>query len=86
LDSLPSLTLEFDSITVEVPASLWTGITDANRNCCHTKIRRGSSEHDWVLGTAFTHAFYSVFDSEKDAIGFATLKGADNGATIQTKT
>ncbi|GAB5591799.1 hypothetical protein Unana1_06699 [Umbelopsis nana] len=85
LNHLPPLTLEFDSITVELPTALWTGITDADRDCCHTKIRRGSSEHDWVLGTTFTHAFYSVFDSEKNAIGFALLKGGDNGVKIQVK-
>lgn len=85
LKSLPPLILDFDSITVELPADVWTGVADAGQNCCHTKIRRGSSEHDWVLGTTFTHAFYSVFDSEKDAIGFGLLKGSENGVKIQVK-
>lgn len=60
-------------------------MTDASRDCCHTKIQRGSSKDDWVLGTAFTHAFYSVFDSEKDAIGFGLLKDGASGATIIPK-
>jgi hypothetical protein len=85
LKSLPPLRLEFDSITTELPADVWTGVTDADRNCCHTKIRRGSSEHDWVLGTTFTHAFYSVFDSEKEAVGFGLLKGSDSGVKIKAK-
>lgn len=85
LKSLPPLILEFDSITVELPADVWTGVADSGQNCCHTKIRRGSSERDWVLGTTFTHAFYSVFDSEKEAIGFGLLKGSENGVKIQVK-
>ncbi|KAI9284738.1 aspartic peptidase domain-containing protein [Umbelopsis sp. AD052] len=85
LKSLPPLILEFDSITVELPADVWTGVTNSGQNCCHTKIRRGGSEHDWVLGTTFTHAFYSVFDSEKEAIGFGLLKGSENGVKITAK-
>lgn len=83
--NLPPLTIEFDHFTAVLPPSLWTGVTDASRDCCHTKIQRGNSNHDWVLGTAFTHAFYSVFDSEKDAIGFGLLKDGANGATIIPK-
>lgn len=60
---------------VELPAKYWTATVDADRDCCTTKISRGSSERDWVLGTSFTNAFYTTFDPDNETLGLAIKKG-----------
>lgn len=85
ISKLPPLKLRFDEYTVELPASYWTKEVDADRDCCQTLIRRGSSERDWVLGTSFTHAFYTSFDPEKEALGLGVIKGTGKHGIKITK-
>lgn len=82
ISKLPPLKLRFDEYTVTLPASYWTREVDAGRDCCETLIRKGVSNRDWSLGTAFTHAFYTSFNSEKEAVGLGILKGSPSGLKI----
>jgi Eukaryotic aspartyl protease len=82
ISKLPPLKLRFDEYTVSLPASYWTREIDGDRDCCETLIRKGVSERDWSLGTAFTHAFYTSFNSEKEAVGLGLLKGSPSGLKI----
>jgi len=82
ISKLPPLTLRFDEYTVTLPASYWTREVDSDRDCCETLIRKGVSNRDWSLGTAFTHAFYTSFNSEKEAVGLGLLKGSPSGLKI----
>ncbi|CAO3663976.1 unnamed protein product [Umbelopsis ramanniana] len=82
ISKLPPLKLRFDEYTVTLPASYWTREVDSDRDCCETLIRKGVSNRDWSLGTAFTHAFYTSFNSEKEAVGLGVLKGSPSGLKI----
>ncbi|KAH8552116.1 aspartic peptidase domain-containing protein [Umbelopsis sp. PMI_123] len=82
ISKMPPLKLRFDEYTVTLPASYWTREVDASRDCCETLIRKGVSNRDWSLGTAFTHAFYTSFNSEKEAVGLGVLKGSPSGLKV----
>lgn len=71
---LPALKLTLEDHIVELPAKYWIATVDADRDCCETKITRGSSDRDWVFGTSLTNAFYTTFDSENDQLGLAIKK------------
>lgn len=78
IKNLPVLKMTLEDHIVELPAKYWTAVVDADRDCCSTKISRGSSDRDWVLGTALTNAFYTSFDPETETVGLAIKKGQDN--------
>ncbi|KAI7898545.1 aspartic peptidase domain-containing protein [Cokeromyces recurvatus] len=75
---LPLLKMTLEDHIVELPAKYWIAVVDADRDCCETKITRGNSERDWVLGTSLINAFYTSFDPENEAIGLAIKKGHSN--------
>lgn len=78
IKDLPVLKMTLEDHIVELPAKYWTGVVDADRDCCTTKISRGSSDRDWVLGTSLTNAFYTSFDPETETVGLAIKKGQEN--------
>ncbi|CAO3686436.1 hypothetical protein G6F70_005277 [Rhizopus microsporus] len=83
---LPPLKMTLEDHIVELPAKYWTGVVDADRDCCSTKITRGSSDRDWVLGTSLTNAFYTTFDPDTETVGFAIKKGhSDDGLRVYKK-
>ncbi|KAG2205569.1 hypothetical protein INT47_005944 [Mucor saturninus] len=75
IKNLPTLKMTLEDHIVELPPKYWTAVVDADRDCCTTKISRGSSDRDWVLGTAMTNAFYTTFDPEAETVGLAIKKG-----------
>lgn len=83
---LPALKMTLEDHIVELPASYWTYEIDAKRDCCGTKIQRGSNERDWILGTSLTNAFYTSFDPEREAVGLAIKKGQkEDGLRVYKK-
>ncbi|KAF7728357.1 hypothetical protein EC973_006298 [Apophysomyces ossiformis] len=78
IKKLPPLKVTLEDHVVEIPASYWTREIDADRDCCATNIARGNSNADWVLGTTFTNAFYTTFDTADNRIGLALKKGQKN--------
>lgn len=83
---LPPLKLELGDYIVEIPAKYWTRVIDADHDCCATRIRRGESYRDWVLGTTFTNLFYTTFDPVNEQVGIALVKGQQNsGIKIHNK-
>ncbi|KAI9268777.1 aspartic peptidase domain-containing protein [Sporodiniella umbellata] len=72
---LPALKMTLEDHIVELPAKYWTAVVDADRDCCTTKITRGGSDRDWVLGTSLTNAFYTTFDPDTETVGLAIKKG-----------
>jgi len=85
ISKLPPLELTFDEYTVSLPASYWTREVDSSRDCCETLIRKGVSNRDWVLGTSFTHAFYTSFDPENETVGLGVIKGTSKSGIKVTK-
>ncbi|KAF7722056.1 1,3-beta-glucanosyltransferase [Apophysomyces ossiformis] len=88
---LPSLKLTLEDTIVELPSKYWVQkIADGEDGCCDTcttRIARGNTDRDWVLGTAFTNAFYTTFDSEGERIGLALKKdNNDEGLRVYKKT
>lgn len=75
IKNLPTLKMTLEDHIVELPPKYWTAVVDSDRDCCTTKISRGSSDRDWVLGTAMTNAFYTTFDPEAETVGLAIKKG-----------
>ncbi|EIE78384.1 hypothetical protein G6F55_007552 [Rhizopus delemar] len=83
---LPALKMTLEDHIVELPAKYWTSVVDADRDCCATKITRGSSERDWVLGTSLTNAFYTTFNPDDETIGLAIKKGhSSDGLRVYKK-
>ncbi|KAI9318240.1 aspartic peptidase domain-containing protein [Dichotomocladium elegans] len=83
---LPTLKLTLENHIVELPPKYWIRVIDAERNCCGTRIRRGHSTRDWILGTPFTNAFYTTFDPASKAIGLGIKKGQeDDGLAVYQK-
>jgi hypothetical protein len=82
---MPPLELRFEEYTVSLPATYWTREVDNSRDCCQTLIRKGVNNRDWVLGTSFTHAFYTSFDPEKEAVGLGIIKGTGKNGIKVTK-
>lgn len=78
IKNLPALKMTLEDHIVELPAKYWTGVVDADRDCCSTKISRGNSDRDWVLGTALTNAFYTTFDPDTETVGLGIKKGQEN--------
>ncbi|KAI9314197.1 aspartic peptidase domain-containing protein [Dichotomocladium elegans] len=75
ISTLPNLELYLGNYLVEIPPQYWTRVIDRRRDCCATRIARGSnSVRDWVLGTAFTNLFYISFDPTENRIGLAFKK------------
>ncbi|KAL9557804.1 hypothetical protein MBANPS3_001195 [Mucor bainieri] len=86
IKDLPMLKMTLEDHIVELPAKYWTAVVDADRDCCETKISRGNSDRDWVLGTSLTNAFYTTFDPDTEAVGLAIKKGqADDGLRVYKK-
>ncbi|KAI9008748.1 aspartic peptidase domain-containing protein [Phycomyces nitens] len=86
IKDLPTLKLQLENHIIELPASYWTREIDNGRDCCATRISRGSSDRDWVLGSSFTNAFYTTFDTENDTLGLAIKKGSSaSGLKIYKK-
>ncbi|GAA5801813.1 hypothetical protein HPULCUR_007267 [Helicostylum pulchrum] len=75
IKDLPLLKMTLEDHIVELPAKYWTGAIDVDSDKCFTKISRGNSELDWVLGTSVTNAFYTTFDPEAETVGLAIKKG-----------
>ncbi|KAI9029992.1 aspartic peptidase domain-containing protein [Phycomyces nitens] len=87
-DKLPTLKLTLEDHIVELPAKYWVQRENATDCCgyCTTRLSRGNSERDWVLGTTFTNAFYTTFDSEGERIGLALKKDhKDDGLRVYKK-
>ncbi|KAI7857418.1 aspartic peptidase domain-containing protein [Circinella umbellata] len=85
--NLPMLKLTIEDHVVDFPAKYWIREIDAERDCCGTRIRRGDSERDWILGTPFTNAFYTSFDPDAEAIGLGIKKGQEeDGLRVYRKT
>ncbi|KAI9472340.1 MAG: aspartic peptidase domain-containing protein [Benjaminiella poitrasii] len=83
---LPVLKMTLEDHIVELPAKYWVTVVDAERDCCETKITRGSSDRDWVLGTSLTNAFYTSFDPDSEAVGLAIKKGfKEDGLRVYKK-
>ncbi|KAG0172261.1 1,3-beta-glucanosyltransferase [Apophysomyces sp. BC1034] len=90
-EKLPSLKLTLEDTIVELPSKYWVEKTaEGDEGCCATcatRISRGNTNRDWVLGTAFTNAFYTTFDPEGERIGLALKKdNNDEGLRIYKKT
>ncbi|KAI8646747.1 aspartic peptidase domain-containing protein [Parasitella parasitica] len=84
--NLPMLKMTLEDHIVELPAKYWTGVIDADRDCCETKISRGNSDRDWILGTSLTNAFYTTFDPDTEAVGLAIKKGhSEDGLRVYKK-
>ncbi|CDH60703.1 hypothetical protein RO3G_03088 [Lichtheimia corymbifera JMRC:FSU:9682] len=85
--NLPTLKLTLENHIVELPPKYWIREIDADRDCCATRIRKGDSDRDWVLGTPFTNAFYTSFDPDTESVGLGIIKGhKDDGLRIYQKT
>ncbi|KAI7880344.1 acid protease [Lichtheimia hyalospora FSU 10163] len=85
--NLPTLKLTLENHIVELPPKYWIREIDADRDCCATRIRKGDSERDWILGTPFTNAFYTSFDPDTESVGLGIIKGhKDDGLRIYQKT
>ena len=41
---------------------------------CRTNIGKSESEKNFILGSSFTNAFYTQYDSEKEQISLALKK------------
>jgi hypothetical protein len=78
IKNLPALKVTLEDHIIELPAKYWTGVVDADSDCCSTKISRGNSDRDWVLGTALTNAFYTTFDPDTETVGLGIKKGQEN--------
>lgn len=76
MDRFTSFKVKLGDIKAVIPPSYWSHPREVDSCCemCRTHIGRSGSDTDYVIGSAFTNAFYSQFDPDNDNIGFAMKK------------
>lgn len=76
MDRLTSFKIKFGKVEAVVPPQYWSHPRKVDSCCelCRTHIGRSESDTDYVIGSAFTNAFYTQFDSDKDRISLAMKK------------
>ncbi|KAI7854906.1 aspartic peptidase domain-containing protein [Circinella umbellata] len=86
IKDMPRLKLYLGDWAVEIPPQYWTRVIDAPTDCCATRIARGESDRDWILGSSFTNLFYTTFDPVEEKLGLALKKGQkDDGLKLVDK-
>lgn len=74
LDSFPTLKLDFNGYRVSLPPKLYIR-KDSDGETCHTLIGRNTKDDkNWVLGGAFLHNFYHIYDLSNLQVGLAIPK------------
>ncbi|KAI7905804.1 aspartic peptidase domain-containing protein [Cokeromyces recurvatus] len=85
MDHLTSLQITFGNVKATVPPGYWSRPRKVNTCCemCRTHIGKSDSDTDYVIGSAFTNAFYTQFDMSDNKIGLAIKKHqANNGLKL----
>lgn len=76
IDSLPSLYFYFDNNRYEIPARYYTKITHFDENrVCYSNLKPWDRV-DWLLGTSFLNAYYTIFDYDQRQVSFAIPSNA----------
>ncbi|KAI7905523.1 aspartic peptidase domain-containing protein [Cokeromyces recurvatus] len=80
MNRLTSFAITFGKVEAVVPPSYWSESRKTTTCCemCHTHIGKSDSDTDYVIGRAFTYAFYTQFDFEKNRVGLAMKKHQKN--------
>jgi hypothetical protein len=76
MDRLTSFVIQLGDIKVIVPPHYWSHRRKVDSCCemCRTHIGRSESKTDYLIGSAFTNAFYTQYDSDKERISLALKK------------
>lgn len=76
MDKLTSFKIRLGDINAIIPPQYWSHPRKVDNCCemCRTHIGRSESDTDYAIGSAFTNAFYTQFDSEKERISLAMKK------------
>lgn len=75
-DRLSSFQIQLGDIRVTLPPHYWSHRRDVDSCCemCRTHIGRSDSSTDYLIGSAFTNAFYTQYDSDEERISLALKK------------
>ncbi|KAI8354596.1 aspartic peptidase domain-containing protein [Choanephora cucurbitarum] len=76
MDQLSSFRIQLGDIQVTLPPHYWSHFRQTDSCCemCRTHIGKSESEKNFILGSSFTNAFYTQYDSEKEQISLALKK------------
>ncbi|RCI03474.1 1,3-beta-glucanosyltransferase, partial [Rhizopus stolonifer] len=75
LDKYPTFEIDFKGYRVSLPPKLYIR-QDEDAKTCHTLIGRNTKDDkNWVLGGAFLHNFYHIYDLSNLQVGLAIPKG-----------
>ena len=73
---LSAFNIKLGNVNAEIPPQYWSHRRHTETCCemCRTHIGRSGSDTDYVVGSSFTNAFYTQFDSEKERISLGMKK------------
>ncbi|KAK4515830.1 atp3 gamma subunit of the F1 sector of mitochondrial F1F0 ATP synthase [Mucor velutinosus] len=76
MEYLTPFKIELGSIKATIPPHYWSHPRKVATCCemCRTHIGKSESDTDYVIGSAFTNAFYTQFDTEKNRVSLAMKK------------
>lgn len=76
MDRITAFKIRLGNVNAIIPPHYWSHPRKVDTCCemCRTHIGRSDSDTDYVIGSAFTNAFYTQFDSEKDRISLGMKK------------
>ncbi|KAI8374769.1 aspartic peptidase domain-containing protein [Blakeslea trispora] len=85
MDRLSSFKIQLGDIQIIVPPHYWSHPREVDSCCemCRTHIGKSDSEKNFIIGSSFTNAFYTQYDTERGQIGLALKKDhADDNLEI----
>lgn len=72
IETLPSLIFQFDNTNYEISSRFYTKqMYFAGNRICYSNLKPWDRV-DWLLGTAFLNAYYTIFDFDLRQVSFAT--------------
>lgn len=71
IESLPSLTFQIDNTSYEISSRFYTKLIrfEGNR-VCYSNLKPWEKT-DWLLGTSFLNAYFTIFDYDRRLVSFA---------------
>lgn len=69
-EEIPDIHFQIAGDDFVIPRDSWYERQES-KGVCHIKFMHGPSHNSWILGLNFFNSYYTVFDYEKQQLGFA---------------